>query len=76
MCLSGQPDSWLPYPEAMAGTLALLFLVSGIVLFVIGDFLWLIQVTMSRPMNVRVTGGLVLGGVVLIAIGLLIAALS
>ena len=58
----------------MTEPLTLAFLVSGMVLFLIGDLLWLIQVTLSRPMNLRQTGGLVLGGVVLIAIGLLLAA--
>ncbi len=54
----------------MADTLTLALLICGIVLFLAGDILWLARVTMSRPMNLRVTGGLVGAGVLLIALGL------
>jgi len=43
----------------------------GIVLFVIGDVLWLIRNTLSRPMNMRVTGGFVGAGVLLLCLGLI-----
>ncbi len=43
----------------------------GLVLFVIGDVLWLTRNTFNRPMNVRVTGGFVASGVLLLCVGLI-----
>jgi hypothetical protein len=48
----------------------------GLVLFVGGDVLWLLRNTFDRPMNLRVTGGLVFGGVALMSVGLLIWAVA
>ncbi len=45
-------------------------LVSGIVLFVAGDLLWLVRNTFQRPMDIRLTGSLVALGVMLIGAGL------
>lgn len=42
----------------------------GLVLFVVGDVLWLIRNTFDRPMNIRVTGGLVGSGILLLSAGL------
>ncbi len=52
-----------------------LFLV-GLAMFIVGDVLWLLRNTFERPMNVRLTGGLVGGGVALISVGLLAWALT
>jgi len=43
----------------------------GIVLFAIGDLLWLVRNTFDRPMNIRVTGGFVGSGIVLLSLGLI-----
>lgn len=42
----------------------------GLVLFVAGDILWLVRNTFDRPMNIRVTGGLVGSGILLLSAGL------
>jgi|GEM_PF-3695345 len=42
----------------------------GLVLFVVGDILWLVRNTFDRPMDVRVTGGLVGSGILLLSAGL------
>lgn len=42
----------------------------GLALFVIGDLMWLVRHTLSRPMNMQVTGGFVAAGVALMVIGL------
>lgn len=42
----------------------------GLVLFVVGDILWLVRNTFDRPMNIRVTGGLVGSGILLLSAGL------
>lgn len=52
-------------------TLALALFIGGLILFVIGDVLWLLRNTFNRPMNLRITGGLVGGGVLLICLGLI-----
>jgi hypothetical protein len=43
----------------------------GLVLFVAGDLLWLVRNTFNRPMNTRLTGGLVGAGVLLLCVGLI-----
>lgn len=52
-------------------TLALALFIGGLILFVIGDVLWLLRNTFNRPMNLRITGGLVGSGVLLICLGLI-----
>lgn len=54
----------------MLDNLPLILFAIGLALFVIGDVLWLIRNTFNRPMNTRLTGGLVGTGVLLICIGL------
>lgn len=54
----------------------LILFLAGLALFVAGDALWLLRNTFKRPMNVRVTGGLVAGGVLLMVIGLVILVAS
>ena len=55
----------------MLDQLPLILFGIGIVLFVIGDVLWLVRNTFDRPMNVRVTGGLVGSGILLLSAGLI-----
>lgn len=52
------------------GGVAPWLLVSGLVLFVAGDVLWLVRNTFHRPMDLRVTGALVTIGVLLMGAGL------
>ncbi|MDA0271479.1 MAG: hypothetical protein O2798_11025 [Chloroflexi bacterium] len=59
----------------MGDQLTLALVVTGLVLFVVGDLLWLVRNTFSRPMNMRLTGGLIATGIVLISLGLLRSAL-
>lgn len=54
----------------MPDELPLILFIIGIVLFVVGDLLWLVRNTFNRPMNMRLTGGLVGSGVLLISAGL------
>ncbi|MEX1021747.1 MAG: hypothetical protein WD058_01245 [Dehalococcoidia bacterium] len=54
----------------MSTAVPLVLFVSGLVLFVVGDALWLLRNTFNRPMNVRLTGALILAGVVLLTAGL------
>jgi len=54
----------------MSETAPLILFIAGLVLFVAGDALWLLRNTFNRPMNLRLTGALVAGGIVLISIGL------
>jgi len=51
--------------------LTLPLMLTGLVLFVVGDVLWLVRNTFKRPMDVRVTGGLVGAGVLLMGAGLI-----
>jgi hypothetical protein len=51
--------------------LPLILFIAGLILFVVGDLLWLVRNTFNRPMNVRVTGGLVMSGVGLLCLGLI-----
>ena len=46
-------------------------MLSGLALFIAGDVLWLARNTLSRPMDIRITGGLVAAGVLLMGAGLL-----
>ncbi len=55
----------------MLDDLPLILFGIGLVLFVVGDVLWLIRNTFNRPMNARVTGGLVGSGVLLLCVGLI-----
>lgn len=55
----------------MNDTLLLVVFLAGLAMFVVGDILWLVRNTFNRPMNLRLTGGLVIGGVVLLSFGLL-----
>ncbi len=57
-------------------TLTLALVVGGLVLFVVGDVLWLVRNTFDRPMNLRVTGSLVGVGIALMSLGLLTFALT
>ncbi|MCK9485911.1 MAG: hypothetical protein M0R73_04305 [Dehalococcoidia bacterium] len=57
-------------------TLTLALFLVGLALFIVGDVLWLLRNTFDRPMNVRVTGGLVASGVALISLGLLFLVLT
>ncbi|MDA1010883.1 MAG: hypothetical protein O2888_05350 [Chloroflexi bacterium] len=52
-------------------TAALGLLVTGMALFVTGDLLWLVRNTFNRRMDMRVTGGLVASGVLLMGAGLI-----
>jgi predicted acyltransferase len=54
----------------MNDTAPLVLFIAGVVLFVLGDILWLIRNTFSRPMNLRLSGGMVGVGIALISIGL------
>lgn len=60
----------------MTDTITLVLFLVGLVLFVVGDVLWLLRNTFDRPMNMRLTGSLVVGGVAMISVGLLTWALS
>ena len=53
-------------------TLRLVLVLAGLALFVAGDALWLMRQTLNRPMNVRVTGGLVGAGIALVAAAILL----
>ncbi len=57
------------YPPRM-DSIALALLVSGLALFVAGDALWLVRNTFKRPMSMRITGGLVGAGVLMMVAGL------
>ncbi len=48
----------------------------GLSLFIAGDFLWLVRNTFKRPMDMRLTGGLVAVGVLLMGGGLLAFAVA
>jgi hypothetical protein len=63
------------YPPRM-DSIALALLGSGLALFVAGDALWLVRNTFKRPMDMRITGGLVGAGVLLMAAGLAVLAAS
>lgn len=56
--------------------LSMLLMLAGLALFVVGDVLWLLRNTFSRPMDMRVTGTLVFGGVGLMSLGLLTRVIS
>ena len=58
------------YPRSVLDNLPLILFVVGLVLFATGDLLWLVRNTFNRPMNMRLTGGLVGTGVVLLTLGL------
>jgi hypothetical protein len=60
----------------MGDQLTIILVVTGLVLFVGGDLLWLVRNTFSRPMNLRVTGGLIIAGIALMSLGLLRFALT
>lgn len=60
----------------MTDAIVLVLFVVGLAMFVIGDLLWLLRNTFNRPMNLRVTGTLVGGGVALLSVGLLTWALT
>jgi uncharacterized membrane protein YidH (DUF202 family) len=60
----------------LSNTVALLFILVGLALFVIGDLMWLVRHTLSRPMNMQVTGGFVAVGVALMVVGLTFFALG
>lgn len=51
--------------------LTLTLFVAGLVLFVAGDVLWFARHMRDRPMSIRVTGGLIGAGVLLIGLGML-----
>ncbi len=55
----------------MLDNVALILFAVGLALFVVGDVLWLVRNTFNRPMNTRLTGGLVGIGVLLICAGLI-----
>ena len=55
----------------MLDNLPLILFAIGLALFVSGDVLWLVRNTFNRPMNTRMTGGLVGSGVLLICVGLI-----
>lgn len=59
-----------PYPARVPDLLPLALFAVGLTLFVVGDVLWLVRNTFSRPMNLRLTGGLVVSGVILMGLGL------
>ena len=59
------------YPRSVIDGLTLALLVSGLVLFVVGDILWFARHMRDRSMDLRMTGGLVGAGVLLIGIGML-----
>jgi len=60
----------------MNDTAPLVLFIAGVVLFVLGDILWLVRNTFSRPMNLRLSGGMVAVGIALISIGLVWFALT
>jgi hypothetical protein len=51
--------------------LTLALFVTGLVLFVAGDVLWFARHMRDRPMDVRLTGALIGGGVLIIGLGML-----
>lgn len=63
-----------PRPAAILGgmgeNLTLILFLAGLAMFVVGDLLWLVRNTFNRPMHIRVTGGLIAAGMLLITIGL------
>lgn len=63
------------YAARMMG-LPLILILTGLTLFVAGDLLWLMRNTFRRPMDIRVTGGLVAAGVLIMGAGLLVFALE
>lgn len=54
----------------MGENLTLILFLAGLAMFVVGDLLWLVRNTFDRPMHIRVTGGLIAAGMLLITIGL------
>ncbi|MCB9482538.1 MAG: hypothetical protein H6674_10640 [Dehalococcoidia bacterium] len=54
----------------MLDNAALILFIVGLALFALGDLLWLVRNTFDRPMNLRVTGGLVGSGILLLSLGL------
>lgn len=58
------------YARSVLDNAALILFIVGLVLFALGDLLWLVRNTFDRPMNVRVTGGLVGTGILLLSLGL------
>ena len=49
----------------MERSIPITLLVTGLALFALGDLLWLVRNTFKRPMDMRLTGGLVGVGVAL-----------
>jgi len=62
--------TYAAYPRSVLEHLPLVLFGIGLVLFVAGDILWLVRNTFDRPMNIRVTGGLVGSGILLLSAGL------
>jgi hypothetical protein len=56
--------------------LPLILILVGLALFLAGDVMWLARNTMSRPMDIRVTGSLVGLGVLVMGAGLLVFVLE
>jgi hypothetical protein len=54
----------------MGEQLTLILFLAGLAMFIVGDLLWLVRNTFNQPMHIRVTGGLIAGGMLLITIGL------
>lgn len=54
----------------MNDTVPLVLFLAGVVLFILGDILWLVRNTFSRPMDLRLSGGMVAAGIALISTGL------
>lgn len=54
----------------MPDQIPLILFIVGLTLFVMGDLLWLVRNTFNRPMNLRLTGGLVGSGILLLCLGL------
>ena len=58
------------YARSVLDNAALILFIVGLALFALGDLLWLVRNTFDRPMNLRVTGGLVGSGILLLSLGL------
>ncbi|MDA0364649.1 MAG: hypothetical protein O3B31_01095 [Chloroflexi bacterium] len=56
----------------MRDALMLSLAVSGLVLFVAGDILWLMRRRQNRPMNLRFTGTLIAAGITIFLIASLL----
>ena len=62
--------TYAAYARSVLDNAALILFIVGLVLFALGDLLWLVRNTLDRPMNLRVTGGLVGTGILLLSLGL------